>query len=359
MKKKILIICNTYFQLITAIQLKCTLKKNDNVTVILSDHSQNTENISKKLNHANVFEKIIFLKCKDLDYGKHRMIDGVHHIIDGILDQSPIKESFLDQRFDEFLYYNLNMSTVSIYGILRKNNRNMKCSKYEEGILSYDNEFHMNEIPKRLKLICLIRKLLLKTNLQTVTDKFYCFSPEVYHGNLQIRQIPLIDISGEIKEILLKIFPLENALNYNYKYIFFASTLDEEGGDPIGEFRLLQDVRNLVGNDNLLVKIHPRMCKEKYIEAGFHVDINSFIPWEAIQIQCDFSNHIFLTVVSGSVLSINSIIQNPAKTFFLYPLCKESNNTELLRNIKTFEHLRQHNLFNFACIIHDLKNIEQ
>lgn len=74
-------------------------------------------------------------------------------------------------------------------------------------------------------------------------------------------------------------------------------------------------VANLVGKDNLLIKIHPRDLRTIYSDNGFNVDKNSLIPWEAIQLSSDFSDKVFLTINSGSVLSGSTMSEKPVKTF--------------------------------------------
>lgn len=58
--KKDIIICNTYFQLIEAIQLKNTLFLHESVTVVFSDHSRNAENIIKQIKSLDIFEQCFF-----------------------------------------------------------------------------------------------------------------------------------------------------------------------------------------------------------------------------------------------------------------------------------------------------------
>ena len=55
--KRILIIANTYYQLVLAIQMSKTVFEQDEIILLLSDHSKNTEEICKRLNEIHVFNK--------------------------------------------------------------------------------------------------------------------------------------------------------------------------------------------------------------------------------------------------------------------------------------------------------------
>lgn len=81
-----------------------------------------------------------------------------------------------------------------------------------------------------------------------------------------------------------------------------------------------------------MVKTHPRDTSGAFERAGLTVDQNSAVPWEVIQLCCDFQDHVFLTVSSGSVLSINLACDDPVSTWFLYKMCNLSENP-LIENV--------------------------
>ena len=60
--KRILIIANTYYQMIVAIQLQNTLFQNDEVVLLLSDHSKGTDAIVKKLKQQKTFAQVEYLQ---------------------------------------------------------------------------------------------------------------------------------------------------------------------------------------------------------------------------------------------------------------------------------------------------------
>ena len=58
--KSILCLCNTYYQLVLAIQLKATIFQNANYDVIASDHSRNMDQVTKNWQVWDILEMCIF-----------------------------------------------------------------------------------------------------------------------------------------------------------------------------------------------------------------------------------------------------------------------------------------------------------
>lgn len=208
--------------------------------------------------------------------------------------------------------------------MLSNYNLNIKTSMMEEGMLSYDCA---ERTSKKLRLLCKIRKCLNKKTIYDSIGNFYCFYPGIYKGKYNAVKIPLIEKGSKCIGTLQHAFGIDkNKLDYKEKYIFFTSVYDFEGGKPIGEFELVKKVAEIVGKDNLLIKVHPRDKRTLYSDYGFKVDKNSSIPWEVIQLSTDFDDKVFLTATSGSVLSGSFMSERPVETYYLYKLCDLSEN---------------------------------
>lgn len=329
----ILIYCNTYYQLITAIQLKLTIKKNDYVALLLSDDSLNSEVIFEKLKSMNVFDDVYFVrqnrtrggrigdsKRKIFEYIKHefRMIMGYPY---GKINKNVI--------IDEIIFYNFHSIILSLFYYLSKRNKNICCSIMEEGVFSYDFSIYQESENLKHKL----RRLQGIVEPNDVVSKFYCYNPKQYSGKLTPIEIPKLSKQQELlKKILGELFELKNQ-KYNEKYIFFPCVLDREGGKPIGEFDLAVRIAQKVGFENLLIKVHPRDKAERYRNAGLHIDSNSSAPWEAIQFYHDFSGKVFLSTMSGTLFSANSISDAPIRSYYLYNFCYLDEN-EMAKQLK-------------------------
>ena len=336
--RRILIFANTYYQLITAIQMRYTLFSDDYVALLLSDHSRNTLEISRRLIDCKVFSHVNWIATLDKLRGGRlssyreffRVVclgkTGYLYELDGINDT----------HFDEMVCFNLTEDVYGLYWHLAKTNPNIAFSRYEEGILSYpfiDKGFLSQ---KR----AYVTRLFGRKEPAYASRFLYCFYPNVYAGELEPIQIPRIKRGSECANILQQIFGLDSSkLDYHEKYIFFTSVYDFEGGKPIGEYEVACQVADLVGKDNLLIKVHPRDIRTIYADNGFHVDKNSAVPWEAIQLTGDFSDKVFLTATSGSVLAGSLLSDKPVPTCYLYKLCDFADNPAAAKTRDSIEAL--------------------
>ena len=337
--RKMLIIANTYYQLILSIQMKYTIFANDHITLILSNHSNNAREVYRKLKNEKIFNECYYVESKNIDNN----ISKISKIIDVIkisLNFNNKYDIFLDnlpsRYFDELIFFNIKLFEYeSIFGKLYKENNEINVSLFEEGILSYTQEVGNS---RRRKIINIIRICTGNSPMLSKLNKFYCFFPEIYKGKLNAIKIPLINTQSLSVNSIKTIFKTEN-LKYEKKYIFFTSVYDFEGGEPVGEYELVCKVADLVGKENLLVKMHPRDSRSIYKDSGFTVDENSSVPWEAIQLSGDFCDKIFLTINSGSVLSGSTMSENGVKTFYMFKLCNIEGNLSCKKNTYDIENL--------------------
>lgn len=76
-----------------------------------------------------------------------------------------------------------------------------------------------------------------------------------------------------------------------------------------------------------------------FLELLLVYPIINIIPWEAIQLSGDFSDKVFLTINSGSVLSGSTMSEKPVKTFYMYKLCDIKENKSCQKNAQDIEAL--------------------
>lgn len=316
MKK--IIICNTYYQFILALQMKLTIFADDYVALILTDQTKGLLDIYNRLIKDNqLFGQTYYFKTKDFSSRKDSATGYLKDIIHTTIGTNNFN-ILKDQSFEEFVFYNCDYSTLAIYDVLKKNNKQIKSSRFEEGILSYNR----TESYGRLNLILKLRILVNKDNIYEQAKIFYCVYPELYGGYLDPLRIPEIEENSPIVNYIRKYFGImSNSGERKERYIFLTSVYDFEGGSPIHEIDVAKKVAELVGINNLLIKIHPRDTRGVYEAEGFHVDKNSSIPWEVILLVNKLNNKVFLTATSGSVMSTNLIMKDKPKSFFLFNFC--------------------------------------
>lgn len=328
--RRILIIANTYYQLIISIQMRLTIFKDYEVVFLLSDQSINSDVIARRLAELNVFEQVCYIELKGL-VNNRKKIDKIADFVDISFKKNNRYTYYLKElerlHFDEIICFNYHIDIIGLYSFLSKENPEIRVSLMEEGILSYPYVTHFEETIGR-KIIEQTRKLQGKRTIENAGYRLYCFYPELYNGVFEAVPVPKISKDSECAKVLRSVFRIsDDMLNYPQKYIFFSSVYDFSCGKPIGEFELVKQIGDLVGRENLIIKCHPRDTREIFESEGFEVDTNSSIPWEAIQLSGDFSDKIFVTATSGSVLAGSFMSENSPKTFYLYPLCDISGNS--------------------------------
>lgn len=325
--KRVLIIAHTYYQLILVIQMRLTIFNGAEVVLLFSDYSKGSVKICSRINDMKIFNQICHIEMQDIlhNRGWMKKIKNVFDI--GLFNFNSFTAELKDIKnlyFDEFICYNYRIDTYGLYSILSNINPRIKMSFMEEGILSYNTEI---ENTMARKIIRVLRHLRNKKALEDSIGNAYCFYPELYRGTFDVFGISNILPGNPCASVLCKLFGLDNLLtNYKQKYIFFTSVYDFEGGEPIHEHELVCKITNIIGKENLMIKVHPRDTRGIYEKEGFIVDENSSIPWEAIQLSRDFSDKVFMTVTSGSVLAGSFMAEKPIKTYYMYKLCDISGN---------------------------------
>ncbi len=319
--RRIIIIANTYYQLIFAMQMKLTIFENEDVVLLLSDHSRNANEVFNGLKRQKLFSQVCFIHSKGL-LDSRNSLERLKDFFD-ISFKSKNRYSFYlkdvdNRKFDELICFNYYIDIIGIYSILSEINSNIKISLFEEGIQSYG--VRLKETRRR-QAIEHIRKLQGKKNAVEAGDKFYCYYPILYKGPLQPVAVPTVSSDSECSNRLRELFCVDSSkFNYPQRYIFFSSVYDFEGGEPIGELEVVRRLGDLLGRDNLIIKCHPRDNRGIFEKEGFTVDKNSNIPWEVIQLSGDFSDKVFLTATSGSVLAGSFLTNKPITTYYLYKL---------------------------------------
>lgn len=352
--KRILIVCNTCFQIMFAIQLKESVFIHDSVDIGITDQISNSAQITNNLKNIELFNDCFNIQCRTLNESRTKSMK-IRKLCSALFHNSKFEQIFKKKKYDAFLYYNISYSVTAVYNILIHNNPNLICSRFEEGILSYNTKLHErgnHSFGRFIDTLFRVRNLLGKQNIIDNIGNFYCFYPGLYKLNFQPVKVPFF--SKNAIGVIAKIFNVHKEDCYiKEKYIFFSSVYDFEGEEPIGEFGLIKRISKLVGKDNFIIKKHPRDDRTIYEEAGFRVLNISRLPWEVCQLCFDYSNHILLSVNSGSLLSINLYTEHPIKSFYLYPCCDYQKNSIAKIAVSAIE-----KLFNNQSINIEQKNIK-
>ncbi|MBQ8055151.1 MAG: hypothetical protein IJ198_15315 [Lachnospiraceae bacterium] len=324
-KKRIICLCTTYFQLITAVQMRRTLFSEDEFTVVMTSDSNGGRAVSDRLRETGIFDEVYYVERTRVAMADFRSAgQKAERFLNYFVKGSYV--SYLKKPYDLFLTYNLYWYSFMMFNALQQDNPAVKVAKYEEGILSYfvdDRRFEYKYFKRIAKIKKFLRQPVIFDRLRT----FYCFYPEFYEGNLSTAKIPPMEHDDAwLRDTLCTLFDVDpDKLVYDRKFLYFASMLDSEvvAGES-GEFDILKEIVDVVGADNIMVKLHPRENDpERYRDLGVAIDANSDIPFEVIRLVKDFSDKTFLTCLSSSTINLATILPKRSKTYLTYGLLPE------------------------------------
>ena len=324
-KKRIICLCTTYFQMITAIQMRRTLFSEDEFSVVMTDGSNGSQQVSERLRETGIFDEVFFVTrargaMEEFKSARQKAERFLNYFVKGSY------VSYLTKPYDLFLAYNFNWYAFMMFNALQQDNRDIKVAKFEEGILSYfvdDHRFEYDYFLKIKKIKRILRQPVMFDKLHT----FYCFYPEFYDGKLSTAKIPPLEHDDAwMRDTLCFLFDVDaEKLVYDRKFLYFASMLDSEvvKGES-GEFEILKSIVDVVGKDNIMVKLHPREnAPERYRDLGVAIDTNSDVPFEVIQLVKDFSDKVFITCLSSSTINLATILPRRSKTYLTYGMLPE------------------------------------
>ena len=103
---------------------------------------------------------------------------------------------------------------------------------------------------------------------------------------------------------------------YDRPVLFFEESYPCDGVE-IGDVALMDRVAELVGKENIFVKVHPRNRENRFEQAGYATNRDTAMPWELIVLNSSFERTLFMTVGSSAATNPYTIFGIPAKVVFL------------------------------------------
>ena len=366
---KNLIVCNTYLQLIIAVLLKTNVLANEQTDLIVTDHTKGLKTVADRLVAENVFENVFYVDSKKYFSGKGRL--AYHrHIVKLLLDSTGEVKKYLRSNnvplaYDGFYYYNNNVLDWFLWDILRKENKTCRQIMFEEGVLGYNKWLFTPPIHWEFKQITAIRSFLHIPYLQDNVDAYYCLYPEIIQdaNKVKCKKIPQLN-DPETMELLARVFDYDSGANpINEKFMYFGGSEDIDGVG-IHEDQIVATIADIVGKENLIVKMHPRDTRDVYDKMGIKVFKGKSVPWEIMAIANDFSDKVFMTVSSSSLITGNVFKNETVNAFYLYPLVCEGR-PDYVKRINelgietTLRSLQEHGICKNFRIIKSKEELEQ
>lgn len=314
--KNVLYVCNTYYQLIVASQIALTIHSNEHNHLMLTDHSQGAREIAARCSKESLYDSVHFKETKHLYSPKSSLWSKTRMFLNenfGSID------SISDIKFDEVFFYNYHAQIYGIADGLWKNKRQAEFHRFEESMTSCSVN-HSHAPAGRMKLAEKVRLVTGRPRVSQLISDFYCFLPELCDEPfpLDLKKIPSLEQTKQVLVPFLKRVFQFDVFPYRQKYIFLASSsdIDDKG---FGETRLILDLAERIGAENLLVKMHPRDDRKVYEKAGIQVMRDFQAPWEIVQLSENLSDRTLLTATSSSILTMSALMKRQPQSYYVIP----------------------------------------
>lgn len=314
-KNRQLYVVNTYYQLITALHMKIHIFPDSEADVIITDRSSDAEHVTERLKKTGIFGHVYYARITSMS-----IFTKIDHVTKILCDDHkfPLKCSNFELRpYDELLYYNYNYFFGCLFCLLQAQNPNMLCHRFEEGFGSTFSYYAGTRWSTFFQEK--VARFYGHPSFFSSEDMYF-YEPEFVQFAAEHKIVPLKKIGQndrELQRVLRLLFGESNKGEYDRKYIFFEGPYAQDGVE-VNDFELVLQIAKVVGPENVMVKLHPRTRVDRFSPHGIKTNKAVGVPWEAIIMDSDFSEHVFLTIASGSVLSPRILFGQQVPTYMLF-----------------------------------------
>lgn len=368
--KEILFICDTPRQIISAIQIRMNILKQDDVDIIITDDMRGASNLVNKIKNLKLFRNVYHVKGTKLTFTGKSSIECFSEIFKFEFGKSlkSIYYKYLEEvsfGWDVIYFYNITMFLYYIYDRSLTKKTSTSLIRYDEGLFCYP-VISLNRISRRYKFIEFIRRIKRKKSLINSNISYEVFYPEllstVTNGECTANKIPFITRDEKTRKLLNEVFSF-NANEFDYvfssKYIYFPAAFNQDGIN-ISEIEIVNKIAKVLGKDNIIIKTHPRDKSDIYKEYGYQVYRRSDVPWEIIQLNFDFSKNVFITLTSTAPIEASLLFADSIVTYYLFPyIISENKRFKWICNKdkKILEALQHSGYYEQIRIIDDINKI--
>lgn len=325
----ILFLANTPSQLLNAVVLSNTEFRNDKCDLYYTSNIKEASNIFLKEGCLNAAYEITLVPEK---LPRNLKISKMIVRIENSLKLNTIKRNLPSNpsQYTRVFLAGVGLRNIEIFYAIKKLNKRVKLSLYEEGTYEYCAFGEKKEWSKILFSYIFFGQYYLYES-----DSLYVYMPELVVNrweNLIINRIPSLIDQQVLRASINKAFEYKhtNIVDYSGKCIILEQAFQNQ------QFRIQQDalikkVISCYGKNNVIIKLHPRSSENKY-GSDIHY-LNTKLPFEIIALNEDVSKGIFVSITSSAITNFKVILNMEPTIIALYKLF-DSNNKILVANQK-------------------------
>lgn len=312
-KKYVLFRILTVYQLINAIQLKLTKLKHIKVDIILSS-ATDFSNIVSALKTQRIFDNIYMSNDTPNDYFKWKQQSEITRIN---MLSNPEKFLYpidLNNTYTDYYIATVDPYNQLFYYYLVKSGHRPQIHLFEDGLSSYlidygkDDSIWKHSLYKEYNFFENIKELLL-------------YDPDLYmvNGvNYTINSISKINCENKyICNLFNSIFG-KNLLPKE-QYIFLEEPFMWDGITAT-DMDLVDMLAEIVGKENIRVKLHPRNGIDRFSPRGYKIFEQSKIPWEMSIMNSNLTDKIIITISSTAAFTAGLVFGKEFRSINLFDL---------------------------------------
>ena len=265
--------------------------------IIITDRIANSVELVNSLRKIKLFRNILFIPLNKL----FRIRNKFSKLFMLYIKHANILTNY---SYDSFLFANFSIDVNIIYKNLVKKNKAIKVYMFEDGYATYSKYYGttLAKISGNSTLFNNIIHSILNPAFHDVKG-IYLFSPSLLTYTPEFKIIKMNAFDSSSLSIFNKIFKYDELKDkyQNKKVIFFEESYFADG-IKTEDIQIVEKISNIVGKDNIIIKIHPRNPVNRFKELGYTTNINTNIPWEVIALNMDLSNKILVTIASVAAI---------------------------------------------------------
>lgn len=333
MNKKKIFICNTVFQLYTAINMRLNVfSKSDQVDIILTDRTD-FSNIYKALKKEKVFDNVFLVEVNHF----YNNVIYKNKLLRYLINKSKIDLLFPDFIIKKMTNHNLNYyeelficnhDTFAelILNKLYKRNPKLELYEFEDGYGTYVRPLRNEKDEKKTVKKKSYELLGVKLLLPNLIKASYIYEPDLYCWQDQIKKVKLTKFNKDdiqTVELLNRVFSYEKSKFFNCKFIILEESFFADGYQN-NDFDLFEITINIIGHEKIAVKTHPRNRVNRFINLNIDV-FDSPIPWEVIVLNDNFDDKVLITISSNTAFTPKLLYSSDCRIITLYKLMEGYN----------------------------------
>ena len=304
---KTLFVCNSVYQVLVALWIAYRIQNFKEVDFIITDRMNDGHQIAQRVKQLLDFDCNAFYS-ETKDFCRDKRIQPRF--------SSPFPQLILNKMIRiESEYKRVYLANVDKFSQLLINSLGHlqkvkpEIILFEDGINTYSKQMEemYNQSGHNLEPFSLLAtKLFGAYQIKGHIKYALLFCPELMQWH-QIESIELEKINPHdhvFLRLLNYVFDYHNEADiYDTKYIFIEESYFTSG-KSIQDIELVDGIAQIVGKENIMVKIHPRNPINRFERLGYKTNSNTSIPWELIVMN---NQHILdktlITIGSSSVFN--------------------------------------------------------